>query len=198
MTERTTLSGSLAADLFRPEANRFRVKAPTDTYSATVGVTHNFSPTFSMSGSFGVRRTTQRINVRSVTVDKNISRGSTFALAFDKAFERADISGSLSRTITPSGTGASRERTALSVTGEYRFSPFLKAMASGRLRLDSRPDSEDLKDSDQFYNFQTGLHWRLNKQWYTAGAVSIPRARDGDRQLPGSKRSFVQSRVSRR
>ena len=168
MTERTVLSGTVAADFFRPEENLSRTKVPTDTYSASIGVTHALSPSLSMSGSFGVRRTTQRVLVRSVTVDKTISRGTTFAISFDKQFERAELSGALSRSIAPTGTGASRDRTVASFRGEYQISPVLTALASGRVRYDSRPDSETLRDSDQNYSGSAGLQWRLDRNWNAA------------------------------
>ncbi|MCB1739250.1 MAG: hypothetical protein KDK91_02695 [Gammaproteobacteria bacterium] len=190
LSERTGVNASLFVQRFRPEDNLFGLRSETETRQLTVGASHAISPSLSFSVSVGGRETRLRRLFQGVSFARSRSRGLVYTLDAEQQLERGALTGSLSRSVSPSATGQSVDRFNAQVSLRYRLDQHLTSYSSARYRGETDPGSDGRDNVDAFFNLSSGLYWRVEEQWTLFSAWRY-RAQKGAGQSTRTRNELV-------
>jgi hypothetical protein len=149
----------------------------TTSYGIEAGWAPVFSDSLSARLSVGVRMSDDEFTVLGVQREES-STGPLWDFRLTKRFERTDLEASLTRTLSPTGSGALRERDQIRLKVDGRFSTLL----SGRVDVSAfRNESLGAGDnSDTNFRVRIGLFRRLGKHWHLGAEYQYRRRESRD------------------
>jgi hypothetical protein len=180
-----TLSTSFSRYL--PETN-----LNSDTYAIQVGLTRQHTETLSTSWLAGWRETKSETLVPTLecflvgtypncpfgviqtgtTKDEIRNNGSVYAASITKTLERGNLSASLSRAATPSGTGELLDTTRLTLSGEHRFTETLRSnLMVEYYKQDTIVNASGSTQTKprNFFRIRPTITWQWQREWLLSG-----------------------------
>jgi hypothetical protein len=180
-----TLSTSFSRYL--PETN-----LNSDTYAIQIGLTRRHTETLSTSWLAGWRETKSETLVPTLecflvgtypncpfgviqtgtTKDEIRNNGSVYAASITKTLERGNLSASLSRAATPSGTGELLDTTRLTLSGEHRFTETLRSnLMVEYYKQDTIVNASGSTQTKprNFFRIRPTITWQWQREWLLSG-----------------------------
>ncbi len=140
----------------------------TDSYTAILGLRHDFSPVLQGSLQTGIRTSERDFKENGVNQDSS-DTGAILEASLTGETPLTTWELSLSRLPRANGRGFLLERDQLMLSLEQDISPSLSGRLNGRvLESESLDDSSNLADRE-YARVGLGLKWRFSRRWYLDG-----------------------------
>lgn len=177
INERIEIFGTIGANFFNtPDTNGNSL-----TYTANAGARYRYSDSLTVSASAGVLHSKLKFEevlpvfvpgiglVGINATDEATDTGHTLDISAEKSFERASVTASFNRGLTPSGRGVQTIQKNYSVEGRYEYSARTLVFAEfERRERNSQNDLVGALDTT-FERYRVGARWRLNGLWSIEG-----------------------------
>jgi len=164
------------------------IKSETDTYGLQAGVIHAFSETVRGSLLVGGRKS----EAETETAGRSSGTGALLYAALEKELERTSFTGTLSKTVSPSGSGQLNESDRLAV----KMHRELTAMMDFSLEVSgirNKSGTGGVSSTDRkYYSILPSLHWRVSRWWRVAASYRYMRQKyDNSTTAAESNRAMV-------
>ncbi len=157
------LSAGLTATIANYKSdNALNLSTDDDDYSLSTTFNYSWTELWDIGGSIGIRRLeSERTTITTGLTESDNSTGSTFALSVMRTDDIDSYAFSLSRALTPSGTGDINESDRVSATWSRNFSDRLTANVVASYQQTTSVGLENFSEDRENINFSSSLRWQL-------------------------------------
>lgn len=100
------------------------------------------------------------------------TNGSLFAASLQKDYENSNLSGSLSRSLQPTGTRGLVQTDHLTIAYNANITPRLRGAVNFGLYSTRSESSLNNSATNRYYTLTPGLNWRMTEWWTLSGTYS--------------------------
>lgn len=144
--------------------------------SARIGISHTFSETLHGSVTAGLNKTDTTVDALEArvvlglpfffpTTTNSSGSGSLVNASLEQTYEASKLSGSISRSLNPSGNGGLRQTDRLSVNYSADFTPRLNGVLSLDMYNSQSSSVSNNSITDRYYSLSPTLTWKMTEWW---------------------------------
>lgn len=170
LSPKDTLTGSVFGERYEadiPVSTTSTRRSTTDSVGGSARYTRRFSPTFQAYAGAGLYQSYFDLEFvpGSLPLAADSDTGLLANVGFAKDFELGKLTGSYSRTLSPSSSGNLRQRDQVQLGYRHRLSQTLRGKINFRAYRTEGTSSNDRTSTTEVYRVSVGLAKRLNRHW---------------------------------
>ena len=181
LSEQDQLSGTIYYSKYETSPANFK----SNTTGLRLGITHDFSETFTGALSLGARSTLSKVQQNALVCPAPVflcqfgfvpfevvpfttetrSRGYTLNASLNKQFETTTLSGQISREANPSANGALVQADRIGFSVANKFAPTLTGSVDASIYRSRYIGNIITSSNSRYYTVGPRLSWRMSEWW---------------------------------